>query len=96
MTMVYCLQKKVNFEDLFNGELERFGIWEHTCEETIPGHHRCLASGNEFLWVDRTQFVTTLKGCCPACAPGEILAAISEVFDTKVFSEDEFEFWRCP
>ena len=95
MTTVYCLQKKVNFDDLFDGRLERFGICEHIFEDTTTDH-RCLTDGSNFLWVDRTQFVTTLKGCCPACAPGKILTAISEVFDTKVFSEDEFEFWRCP
>ena len=55
---------------------------------------RCLTDGRNYLWVYLTE--DGFVGCLSrygANAPGKILAAISEAFETDVFSEYEPQYW---
>ena len=93
MSTDYVLSKKVSANDLFGGRLATFGIREHVASGTSETS-RCLTDGRNYLWVYLTEdgFVGSLSRY-GANAPGKILAAISEAFETDVFSEYEPQYW---
>jgi hypothetical protein len=78
---------------LFGGRLQKFGIREHVTPETKE-RSRCLTDGRNYLWVYLTEDLQV--GCLSrygANAPGKILNAIAEAFDTEIFSEYEPQYW---
>jgi hypothetical protein len=89
MSTYFILSKKVSANDLFGGRLATFGIREH-----VPWDTRCLTDGRNYLWVYLTEDeVVDSLSRYGANAPGKILAAISEAFETDVFSEHEPQYW---
>jgi hypothetical protein len=93
MSTDYILSKKVSSCDLLCGRLATFGIREHVSSDTTE-RSRCLTDGRNYLWVYLTEH--GFVGCLSrygANAPGKILAAISEAFETDVFSEHEPQYW---
>ena len=90
MSTDYILSGKVNARDLFDGRLEAFGIREHMTSQT----RRCLTDGHNYLWVYMTEdgSVGRLSRYGPD-EPGKILDAISELFETDIFSEYEPQYW---
>ena len=93
MSTHFCLEKKVNFEDLFDGRLERFGIQEATEEGSTSANIRLLTDGNNYLWIYGDKFVEDLTRYAPCGAPGKILAAIAVTLETKIYSEYEPQYW---
>jgi hypothetical protein len=105
MSTDYRTSKKIRMDDLLDGRLERFGIQEATAAaewdfgpiapKETSYVRKCLTDGRNFLWVriDDDSFVGTLTRYRPNGAPGKILRAICEAFDTDIFSEYEPEFW---
>ena len=93
MSTDFILSRKVSANDLFGGRLATFGIREHVSSDTTE-RSRCLTDGRNYLWVYLTEdgFVDSLSRY-GANAPGKILAAISEAFETDVFSEHEPQYW---
>ena len=93
MTTSYILSKKVSARDLLCGRLDTFGIREHVSSDTSE-RSRCLTDGRNYLWVYLTKdgFVDDLARYA-GNAPGKILAAISEAFETDVFSEYKPQYW---
>jgi hypothetical protein len=93
MSTDYVLSKKVKACDLLCGRLDTFGIREHLASGTSETS-RCLTDGRNYLWVHLTEdgFVDGLKRF-GGNAPGKILTAISEAFETDVFSEYEPQYW---
>jgi hypothetical protein len=94
MSTYYALSKKVSARDLLCGRLDSsFGIREKVAPDTTD-RKRCLTDGRNYLWVHLTEdgFVGSLTRY-GANAPGKILAAISEAFETDVFSEHEPQYW---
>ena len=93
MSTCYILSKKVSTRDLLCGRVDTFGIREYASSGTSDGS-RCLTDGRNYLWVYLTEdgFVGSLTRY-GANAPGKILAAISEAFETDVFSEHEPQYW---
>jgi hypothetical protein len=93
MSTYFILSRKVSANDLFGGRLATFGIREHVSSDTSE-RSRCLTDGRNYLWVNLTEdgFVDSLTRS-GANAPGKILAAISEAFETDVFSEYEPQYW---
>ena len=93
MSTHYCLLKKVPACDLFDGRLKEFGVGEHVHPDTTT-KKRCLTDGRNYLWVyiDDDGFVDSLSrhGCN---APGKILEAVADIFDTDIVSEYEPQFW---
>ena len=85
--------------------LNRFGIreakaaakWDFgpKASEDTSDINKCLTDGRNFMWVhiDGDGFISTLTRYFPNGAPGRILRAISEAFDTDIFSEYEPQFW---
>jgi hypothetical protein len=93
MSTDFILSKQVSARDLLDGRLATFGIREHASSDTSQ-RSRCLTDGRNFLWVYLTD--DGFVGCLSrygANAPGRILGAISDVFETDVFSEYEPQYW---
>ena len=73
--------------------MEKFGIREHVCVDTTHAT-RWLTDGNNYLWVNINDaglvdsFVRRGMN-----APGKILGAVVELFDTAIFSEHAPQFW---
>ena len=94
MSTDYSPSNKICIHELLDGRLENFGVRQEMNAET-SAQQACLTDGNNFLWVyiDDEGFVTTFTRYTPNGAPGKILSAISEAFDTDIFSEYEPQFW---
>jgi hypothetical protein len=94
MSTHFRLSKKVSARDLFGGELEKFGVREHVKPDDTSERSRCLTDGNNYLWVFIAdgEFVSSLKRY-GMNAPGKILSAIAEAFETDIFSEHEPQYW---
>ncbi|WP_316189202.1 hypothetical protein [Bradyrhizobium sp. SZCCHNS1054] len=93
MSTDFTLSKKVTARDLFGGQLEKFGVREHVRSDTSE-RSRSLTDGRSYLtvYVADDGFV----GCLTrygANAPGKILNAIAEVFETEIFSEYQPQFF---
>ena len=95
MSTDYRLLKKVPACDLFDGRLEEFGVREHVKPEATTEKSRLLTDGRNYLWVyiDDDGFVGCLTRYAPNGAPGKILNALANVFDTDIVSEYEPQFW---
>jgi hypothetical protein len=87
--------KKVSAQKLFDGRLEEYGVREHINPDTTTNNWRCLTDGNNYVWVSIRDdgFVGTITRFRPGGAPGKILKAIAEAFDTDIVSEYEPQFW---
>ena len=92
MSTDYVLSKKVRARDLFYGRLATFGIQEQVASNTSDPS-RCLTDERNYLWVYLTEdgFVGSLTRY-GFNAPDKILSAISEAFETDVFSEHEPQY----
>ncbi len=94
MSTDYAVKEMIYIKDLFDGRLERYGVYEHLVPGTTSASHRCLTDGgNNYLWVSGNQKVKYLTRFFPNGNPGRILAAIAETFDSEIFSEYEPQFW---
>ena len=93
MSTYFSLSRKVNGHDLFGGRLARFEIREEVSSNATE-RSRCLTDGRNYLWVYLAEdgFVEFLKRY-GFNAPGKILGAISEAFETDIFSEYEPQYW---
>ena len=80
-------------QPLFDGRLDRFGVTESIAEGTT-GKRRCLTDGNNCLWgyVDKDGFAEFTR-YTPYGAPGRILSAVEEAFETEIVSEYEPQYW---
>jgi hypothetical protein len=94
MSTDYVPLKKIRFADLIDGRLESRNVCEHFVPSETTDLRRCLTDGGYYLWVyiDSEGFV----GCITRYggnAPGFILNAIADTFDTEIVSEYQPEFW---
>jgi hypothetical protein len=87
--------KKVSAQKLFDGRLEEYGVREHINPDTTTNDWRCLTDGNNYVWVSIRDdgFVGPITRFRPGGAPGKILNAIAEAFDTDIVSEYEPQYW---
>jgi hypothetical protein len=95
MSSDYRLLKNVPARDLFDGRLEECGVREHVKPEATTEKSRLLTDGRNYLWVyiGDDGFVGRLTRYAPNGAPGKILNALANVFDTDIVSEYEPQFW---
>jgi hypothetical protein len=94
MSTEYCLLKKVHACDLFDGRLlEKFNVREHVVPNETTKKSRCLTDGRNSLWVyiDDDGIVSVIARY-GGNAPGKILNAIAEAFDTDIVSEYEPQY----
>jgi hypothetical protein len=92
MSKSYELKEKVKFEDLFDGRLESYGVYEHFDENTTPTN-RCLTDGKNYLDVSGNDEVKCVASH-EFYFPGKILAVIAFAFDTEIFSEYDPQDWE--
>lgn len=92
MSTDYRFKKEITFEQLFDGCLKRYGINEEIVEGQTSPNSRLLTDGKNGVWVHGDEVVSIVKRC-GTNDPGNILNAITNVFDTHVFSEHEPQFW---
>ena len=94
MSTCYMPIEKISFADLFDGRLERFEVREHVTEGEMSDTERCLTDGRNYLWVySGSDGALSLIKRYGFNAPGRILGAIAEIFDTDIFSEYEPQYW---
>lgn len=93
MSTCYAPLMKITAGDLFDGRLEEFGVREHVTPETA-GKSRSLTDGRNYVEVciNEDGFIDhlTRRG---GNAPGKILNAVADAFDTDVVSEYEAQYW---
>ena len=94
MSTDYVPFNKICARDLFDGRLEKFGVREQPTPETTE-KSKCLTDGPNYLWVyiNDAGFVGRFTRYFPNGAPGKILNAIAQAFDTDIFSEYEPQYW---
>jgi hypothetical protein len=92
MSTDYSFEKEIRMEELFDGRLERFGVFEEIIEGyTSPGC-RLLRKGCNGLWISGDEVVDVVTSP-EENNPVNILSAILQTFDTCVFADDEPQFW---
>src|SRR5215813_13719062 len=94
MSTSYRPFKKVHASNLFDGRLEAFGFRDHVTPDETTERRRCLTDGRNYLWVyiADSGFVSRLVRY-GGNAPGKILNAVAEAFETDIVSEYEPQFW---
>jgi hypothetical protein len=88
----YRLNKKLSIEKIFDGRLERFGVYETFVAEATP-EWRCLTDGHSVLWVEGDDEIYFMMGFGMFNATEKILTAIEEAFDAEIFSEHQPRYW---
>ena len=91
MSTVYGFEKAITMEELFDGRLERFGIYEKVIKGETSSDRRLLRKGCNGLWIYGDEFVSTFEYCGNSTA--SIVNTISDTFDTRVVSDCEPQFW---
>ena len=94
MSTDYRPLTSVRFTGLFDGRLGRFGVTERVDNQTTD-MSRCLTDGNSYLWTYSVEGGRAFfaRHHSRYGAPGRILSAVAEAFDTKIVSEHEPEYW---
>jgi hypothetical protein len=95
MSTNYVPLKKIPGCELFDGRLEKFGVRDHVKPDETTEKSRLLSDGRNYLWVyiDDDGFVGSFTRYAPNGAPGKILTAVANVFDTDIFSEYQPQYW---
>jgi hypothetical protein len=95
MSTSYVTLKKIKAKELFDTRLEAFGVREHFVAVESTESWRCLTDGRNFRWVSICEdgIVGDLTRYHPGGAPGKILNAVAEAFDTDIVSEYEPQYW---
>ena len=95
MSTDYRPLKTIRSCDLFDGRLGKFNVYEHFKPGETTETKRCLTDGRNYVWVHIADdgFVCCLTRYFPNGAPGKILNALAEVFNSDIVSEYEPQFW---
>jgi hypothetical protein len=90
----YRAEKDILASELFDGRLQKFGVREHG---QARENHRCLTDGENCLGVRINDagyvagFEREWNGNWGS--PEKILSAVSDAFETKIFSYREPEYY---
>jgi hypothetical protein len=88
----YRLEKKIKFEELFDGRLERFGVY-NACTKVVTRTWGCLHDDRNSLIVHGDELVESMTGFGLFNATEKILTAITTAFNTEIFSEYNPQVW---
>jgi hypothetical protein len=85
----------IRMAELFDGRLERVGVWEHHPKWELAPNQKILTDGSNYLHVYSKEkgLVSSFSRYMPNGNPGQILTAISDEFDVDIVSEYEPQFW---
>jgi hypothetical protein len=86
--------KPIRCYDLFDGRLEKYGIWEDNASTETTDRRRCLSDGQYCIWVfsKGDGYVASLKRY-GLNAVGKVLQVIGDAFQTDIISEQEAQDW---
>jgi len=94
MSTAFAPLKKIAARDLFDKRLEAFGVREHVMPDKTTEKKRCLTDGRNYLWVSvNDEGLVAYISRYGGNAPGKILSAIAEAFDTDIVSEYQPQYW---
>ena len=88
----YRLEKKIKIKDLFDGRLERFGVYD-AFTKGVTRNGGCLHDDRNSLLVHGDELVESMTGFGLFNATEKILTAITTAFNTKIFSEYNPQVW---
>jgi hypothetical protein len=88
----YRLSKKIKFKELFDGRLERFGVYS-ACTKVVTHTWGCLHDDRNSLVVLGDELVEYMTGFGLFNATEKILTAITTAFNTEIFSEHQPRVW---
>jgi hypothetical protein len=90
----YRAEKDILANELFDGRLQKFGVCEHG---QAREDYRCLTDGENCLGVpiNDAGYVTGFERAWNGIwgSPEKILSAVSDAFETKIFSYQEPEYY---
>ena len=92
MFTYYRLDKKIKFKELFDGRLEKFGVY-NACTKVVTRTWGCLHDDRNSLVVEGDEVVESMTGFGLFNATEKILTAITTAFNTKIFSEYQPRVW---
>jgi hypothetical protein len=92
MSTDYKVEKNISMDHLFGDCLEVYGIKEAILEGKSSPECRYLTDGENGLVVLGDENVGIIKRC-GTNIPNRILLAISDAFNTQIYSEFEPQFW---
>ena len=89
----YITLKAVPYACVFDGRLEKSGVYEHVDGQSSEVW-RCLTDRRNYLWLSASDD-GLLEGitCHKYNVPIPILTAIAETFDAEIFPEYGPRFW---
>ena len=93
MSTYYRSLSPISFDELFDGRLEKFGVYEHIVPGEASDTERCLTDGRNYLWAYASEDGSLDIRVAGFNAPGKILGAIAEAFDAEIVSEHEPRYW---
>jgi hypothetical protein len=94
MSISFASLEKIRITDLIDGRLEKFGVREHVHPEETNDQQKCLTDGRNCLWVyGEPDGLVSVMTRYAGNAPGKILGAIAEAFETKIVSKHDPRFW---
>jgi len=93
MSIDFTFEKKVWFDELFDGRLEKYGIREKFAGDRTSLFSRVLTDGENYLWVYGEGTVSCMTSYYPNGNPLKILKAIIKSFNTDIYSEFEPQYW---
>jgi len=95
MSTYYRTLKSIPMNELFSGRLAPYGISEDSSTSIDKDTFRYLTDGRNYLSISANSdgIVYNLIRRGLTNAPGHILAAIAEVFETDIYSEYEPQYW---
>ena len=92
MFTYYRLDKKIKFKELFDGRLERFGVY-NAGTKVVTRTWGCLHDDRNSLVVEGDEVVESMTGFGLFNATEKILTAIATAFNTEIFSEYQPRVW---
>ncbi len=93
MSLNFSTEQQIRFCDIFDGRLTKFGVHEDRGRSVSDGVG-CLTDGRNYVWAysDDNGFLSVLTVYAGNASAG-ILVALSEAFGTKIYSENEPQYW---
>jgi hypothetical protein len=92
MSIDFWTKPRLRMKDLFNGRLKKWGIFEPTKGRKVLPDMRCLADGENCVWVYSCEDgMISVISSYGLYNPYHILKAISEAFDVDIWFERDLQ-----
>jgi hypothetical protein len=87
MSIDFWTKPRLRMEELFDGRLGKWGIFEPTSDKKVLPDERCLADGENCVWVYSEEGMISVISSYGLYDPYDILKAISEAFEVDIWLE---------